>query len=83
MSSEEDSNDDLVGKRVLVTGASTGIGLAVAKAFVTQGADVAIHCNTNPDAAEVVATAIRANGRRAFIVQADLSKKGKAARVVN
>jgi len=38
---------DLAGKAVLITGASTGIGAAVAKGFATQGARVAVHYNSS------------------------------------
>ena len=39
--------DDLRGKRVLVTGASTGIGAAVARGFGAAGAVVAVHYNAS------------------------------------
>ena len=75
--------DDLEGKSVLVTGASTGIGAAVARAFAEQGAQVAIHCNASTGAAQALADALRAQGRRAFVLQADLARRGAAAGVVN
>ena len=43
--------DDLAGRRVLVTGASSGIGAAVARLLAEHRMDVAIHYNTGADAA--------------------------------
>lgn len=51
---------DLQNKSVLVTGASSGIGAAVARAFAQQGARVAVHWNTN-SARELAAKNIRVN----------------------
>ncbi len=70
--------DDLAGKRILVTGASTGIGAAAAKA----GAAVALHYNRSGPEAEAVAAAIRAKGGSCHLVQGDLTRKGEAKRVV-
>jgi len=46
---------DLAGRRILVTGASSGIGLGVAEALLEQGARVAVHHRTNRSAAEGLA----------------------------
>ena len=73
---------DLAGKAVLVTGASTGIGAALAKALGAQGAMVGVHYNSSKDAAEIVATAVREAGGRAFMVRADASKSAEIARAV-
>ena len=42
---------DLSGKRVIITGGSTGIGAALARAFAAQGAKVALHYNASAEAA--------------------------------
>lgn len=60
----------LAGRVALVTGASRGIGRAIALALADAGADVALNFNRNADAAEEVASAIRAKGRRAAVYQA-------------
>ena len=64
--------EDLKGKTALVTGASTGIGAAVAIAFAARGMRVAVHYNSSADAANQVVATIRAAGGTAFAVQADV-----------
>lgn len=75
--------DDLAGKAVLITGASTGIGAALARAFATQGARLALHYNTHADEVRALATEIAENASAPDLVQGDLSRRGEARRVVN
>lgn len=68
--------EDLKGKFVLITGASTGIGAAAATAFAAQGANVAVHYNRSREKAEAVAEAVRAYGVKAMTVAADVADTG-------
>ncbi len=70
--------DDLKGKRVLITGASTGIGAALARAFAQQGGKVAIHYGKSAEAANSLGNEIGA----VAVVQGDLQKRGSGRRVV-
>jgi len=73
MSLETIKLPELSGKAVLITGASTGIGAAVARAFAAQGAKVGLHYNASKDAAEALAAEIRAAGGEVYLVKADAS----------
>src|SRR6188508_2580423 len=64
-------NFDLTGKTVLVTGASRGIGKAIAQACAASGADVVLGVRNEADAAGLVAD-FKAQGRRAMAVKIDL-----------
>lgn len=68
----------LTGKTALVTGASRGIGKAIAKALAAEGALVAVHYGANADAAERVVADIKAGGGEAFAVDADLAQRNAA-----
>lgn len=67
-------NGSLSGRTALVTGSSRGIGRAIALKLGALGADVAINYVTRERDAQAVVEALQAMGRRAFAVQADVSK---------
>jgi 3-oxoacyl-[acyl-carrier protein] reductase len=73
---------DLTGQRAIVTGASTGIGRAIAIALAGAGADVAIHYGSSRKEAEETARAVESKGRRAVLVQADFRDPAAAGRAV-
>ena len=64
---------DLTGKVALVTGASRGLGRAIALAYAAQGADVAVNYRGNEEAARKTVDEIRAAGRSAELIQGDTS----------
>jgi 2-dehydro-3-deoxy-D-gluconate 5-dehydrogenase len=70
----------LAGKRALVTGASRGLGRAMAEALGDAGADVACASSTK-DGAAGTANAIRARGRQAWTVAADLADRNAVQRM--
>lgn len=69
MSNKNERN--LTGKVVLVTGASRGIGAAIAKRLASEGASVALTYSKGADAAASVVKAIEKNGGKAIAIQAD------------
>lgn len=64
---------ELAGKTAVVTGSSSGIGRAIALQLAAAGADVLIHARTSAEAAAAVADEIRALGRQALVLLADLA----------
>jgi 3-oxoacyl-[acyl-carrier protein] reductase len=73
---------DLKGKAVLITGGSTGIGAAAARAFGQNGAKVALNFNANAEEAGKVAADIERAGGKAVLVRGDVTKSDVAAQVV-
>jgi 3-oxoacyl-[acyl-carrier protein] reductase len=71
---------DLEGKAVLITGASSGIGAELARAFSRQGARLALHFNSHE--AEIRALAAELAGPAPALIRGDLSRRGEAKRVV-
>jgi len=73
---------DISGKVALVTGASRGIGRAIAIALGEAGVDVAVNFLTHESAALETCERIRGKGRRAVGIRADVSQAEEAARLV-
>ena len=73
---------DLAGKAVLITGASTGIGAAVAIAFGAQGAKVGVHYNSSKADADQVVKTITDAGGEAFAIKADVTKVDEVVKLV-
>ena len=68
-----ESNASLEGRAALVTGAAKRLGRAVALALAAEGADVCVHYRSSIDEGEATAARIRAMGRRAVALMADLA----------
>jgi len=73
---------DLKNKVVLITGASTGIGAAAARAFAQQGSKVVVHYNASEGAADAVAREVKAAGGEALLVGGDVTKTANVKRIV-
>ena len=72
----------LDGQIAVVTGASTGIGRAIALAFAAEGADVVVNYRQSADLARNVVAQITDAGRRAIALAADVSRKSDVERLV-
>lgn len=74
---------DLTGRRILVTGSSTGIGRAIALEAARAGADVILHARASSSAVDGVTAKVRATGRRCDFVAADLSEEASIERLAD
>src|SRR6516165_6289386 len=73
---------DLAGKTVLITGGSTGIGAAVARAFAEQGSRVAIGYHSSAERAHALVSEIKAVGAEALAVKGDVADPKARAQIV-
>ena len=67
---------DLAGKSVLITGASTGIGAALARAFAAQGAKVGVNYHASEAPAKALVEEIKGKGGAALLLRGDVTKTG-------
>lgn len=67
---------------ILITGASSGIGAATARALAAPGTAVALHARKNRAGAEKAAAVVRGAGAEALILEGDLAQPGVATRLV-
>ncbi len=72
----------LSGKVAIVTGASNGIGRAIAERFAEDGAIVVVNHSKSPEKAQQVVIGIQAKGGKAVAFQADMSRVSEARRLV-
>ena len=71
----------LDGKVAIVTGASKGIGAAIAKQFAAEGAAVVVNYASSKQGADRVVDEIAKRGGKALAVQADVAKKAEVERL--
>lgn len=75
--------DLLQGKKIVVTGSSSGIGQATALSMASQGADVLITYGSNKEGAEKVVKQIKDMGRIAHVFQVDIRNEGEIQALAN
>ncbi|MDJ0772244.1 MAG: SDR family oxidoreductase [Mastigocoleus sp. MO_167.B18] len=73
---------DFCGQVALVTGASRGVGASIARMLASAGADVVINYRSKSHRAFEVADAIRANGRKALLTQADITDESEMTQMM-
>ncbi|MCH2170739.1 SDR family oxidoreductase [Myxococcota bacterium] len=76
------SSESLLGRTALVTGASRGIGRAIALALGRDGADVAVHYRTDAHLAAECVSELRSLGRRSSAHRADVANREELRRLV-
>jgi 3-oxoacyl-[acyl-carrier protein] reductase len=69
-------------KAAVITGASRGVGKAVALAYAKEGADIIVNYASNEAAAQEVVREINKLGRKAVMIQGDVAKKAEAVAVI-
>ncbi|MHA3723990.1 SDR family NAD(P)-dependent oxidoreductase [Leucobacter sp. HY1910] len=82
MQHRDHSLPDLTGQRVLITGASGGVGGGIAEAFADAGARVAVHYRGSAEAAFELVERLRERGSEAVAVRADLGVPGAAEALI-
>src|SRR5262249_26463862 len=78
---EETGRTEMTAPILLVTGASRGIGAAIAKLAGSRGFDVAVNYLRDRKSADAVVAAIESKGRRAIAVQADMASEADIVRM--
>jgi glucose 1-dehydrogenase len=79
----ETRRERLLGRKVLVTGSSKGIGRGIATRLAEEGADVVVNYNSDPRGAEAVLADIQALGRRGAIIRGNLGSVAEVRELVS